>query len=53
MTEMTNSASASRESFMALVQNELAAFEKREHELRKQAKKDRAAELRLPVDIEG
>lgn len=53
MTEITNSAKGSRESFTALVQNEMAAFEKREHEFRKQAKKDRAAELRLPVYIEN
>jgi hypothetical protein len=53
MTEITNSAKSSRESFTALVQNEMAAFEKREHEFRKQAKKNRAAELRLPVYIEN
>jgi hypothetical protein len=53
MSEITNSAKTTRERFMASVQDEMAAFEKREHELRKQARMDRAAELRLPISIES
>ncbi|UZE50496.1 hypothetical protein ONR75_07340 [Rhodopseudomonas sp. P2A-2r] len=53
MTEIKSSTRTTRERFMASVRDEMAAFEKREHELQKQARKERAAELRLPVYIES
>jgi hypothetical protein len=35
--------------FMLLAEKELAAFERRERELRKQERKERAQQLKLPV----
>jgi hypothetical protein len=35
--------------FMSLAEKEMAAFERRERELRKQERKERAQQLKLPV----
>ena len=35
--------------FMVLAEKEMAAFERRERELRKQERKERAEQLKLPV----
>lgn len=38
-----------RETFMEAAQREMIAFERKEREFRKQSKRERAAELRLPL----
>ena len=38
-----------RDDFMSLAEKEMAAFERRERELRKQERKERAEQLKLPV----
>jgi len=51
MTLQTKVASVSREQFMQIIQEELTKFELAERELRKQAKKERVKELKLPEDL--
>ena len=51
MTLQTKDASSSREQFMQIVQDELTKFELAERELRKNVKKDRVRELKLPEDL--
>jgi hypothetical protein len=38
-----------RDDFMSVAEKELIAFERRERELRKQERKERAQQLKLPV----
>jgi hypothetical protein len=49
MTEHTNFAVTPRDRFLEAAQKELIAFERREREFTERQKKERAAELQLPV----
>jgi hypothetical protein len=49
MTEHTQLAITPRDRFLEAAQKELIAFERREREFTKRQKKERAAELQLPV----
>ena len=50
MTGHSELANTPRDRFFKAAKKELAAFEKREREFRKRVRKERAEELRLPVD---
>ncbi|WP_441277260.1 hypothetical protein AB7783_07320 [Tardiphaga sp. 172_B4_N1_3] len=41
-----------RERFMRMAQDEMLAFEKREGALRKKDREERAAQLKLPLDVD-
>jgi hypothetical protein len=49
MTEHNQSVQTSRERFLEAAQKELASFERKESEFRKQVRKERAAQLNLPA----
>jgi hypothetical protein len=53
MTEHTQLAITPRDRFLEAAQKELIAFERREREFTKRQKKERAAELQLPVDFKN
>ena len=46
---MTRLVESRHDDFMLLAEKEMAAFERRERELRKQERKGRAEQLKLPV----
>jgi hypothetical protein len=49
MTEHNQALQTSRERFLEAAQKELAAFERKESEFRKQVRKERAVQLNLPA----
>jgi hypothetical protein len=49
MTEHSQSLQTSRERFLEAAHRELAAFERRESEFRKNVRNERAAQLNLPA----
>jgi hypothetical protein len=51
MTVHSLTAKTPRERFMEQAQKELAAFERHEREFRKQLRNERAAELRVPMEM--
>jgi hypothetical protein len=53
MTRHTQLAVTPRDRFLKAAQKELAAFEQREHEFSKKERKERAAELQIPVERPG
>ncbi|MBR1147951.1 hypothetical protein [Bradyrhizobium sp. AUGA SZCCT0431] len=53
MTRHTQLAVTPRDRFLEAAREELAAFEEREREFSKKEKKERAAELQLPVERPG
>jgi hypothetical protein len=53
MTGHTQLAITPRDRFLAAAQKELAAFEEREREFSKKERKERAAQLQIPVERVG
>ncbi|MBR1215582.1 hypothetical protein [Bradyrhizobium sp. JYMT SZCCT0180] len=53
MTRHTQLAVTPRDRFFEAAQKELAAFEQREHEFSKKERKERAAELQMPIERVG
>ena len=53
MTRHTQLAVTPRDRFLETAQKELAAFEEREREFSKKERKERAAELQIPVERVG
>ncbi|WPO43203.1 hypothetical protein [Tardiphaga sp. 42S5] len=51
MSARTQISKTPRDHFMEIAQAEMDEFERRERELRRKAKRDRAAELKLPIDV--
>lgn len=51
MTDDTMLAETPRQQFMEVAQQEMVAFERKERELRRQAKQERAAALGLPIAV--
>jgi hypothetical protein len=51
MSARTQISKIPREHFMEIAQAEMDASEKRERELRRKAKRDRAAELKPPIAV--
>ncbi|MET4384381.1 hypothetical protein ABIB73_000116 [Bradyrhizobium sp. F1.4.3] len=51
MTERTQLAIAPRDRTLEAAKKELADFERRENEFRKKDREERAAELRLPLEV--
>jgi len=49
MMEHTHMSATSRDRFMQAAEKEMAKFERRETEFRKEDRKERAAELRIPL----
>ena len=49
MAEIIETSAKPREEFLYAAQQELVAFERRERELRKKLKRERAAELPMPL----
>ncbi|WP_271504158.1 hypothetical protein [Bradyrhizobium sp. CCBAU 11357] len=50
MTEQTDVSTTSKDRQLEAAQKELMEFERREMEFRKKDRRERAAELRLPLD---
>jgi len=53
MTRHTQLAVTPRDRFLQAAQNELEAFEQREREFSKKERKERAAELQIPIERPG
>lgn len=52
MSGSSQSAETPRDRFLEVAQEEMRKFERKEREFRKEAKRDRASLLRLPVETE-